>query len=310
MSKSFVARGSPHWTSELPLSVPDPEIKVVNEVGCEADTYNQDTARETDIKMDERDCSADTPSVDLSKKSDRKKKKLLSKKERDTIGCSERESRAGLSGVNRDRVSSPSSVDDCRTSTPVRIKRVRMNARVKAARSKRGVFVKRRNLQLAEEILREAAQVDLSTSSASATGRDGSAGNIPEFESMSSGVTNEVQRILSDLVREPDDMMNSSQDPVTEEVIMSFLAGSGPFNNPFQVTENIRLEMIRQAKAAGTRAMAWSMNSFDQIGGHNTLRRVWAKLKGDGMVEGRKMLPSDAFSSNDNLRAAERSPKR
>ena len=65
------------------------------------------------------------------------------------------------------------------------------------------------------------------------------------------------------------------------------------FNNPFQVADSIRLEMIRQAEETGRRALDWRLSSFDEIGGHNTLRRVWAKLKSNGKVGGRKRRGDD-----------------
>ena len=40
------------------------------------------------------------------------------------------------------------------------------------------------------------------------------------------------------------------------------------------------------------------MNSFDQVGGKNTLRSVWAKLKGSNRVRGSKRSASDEEESS------------
>ena len=73
-----------------------------------------------------------------------------------------------------------------------------------------------------------------------------------------------------------------------EDFILGLVAGEERFNNPFQVSDNIRREMIRQAEVSGSRALDWRLSSFNEIGGPNTLRRVWASLKGNGRVVGKK----------------------
>ena len=94
--------------------------------------------------------------------------------------------------------------------------------------------------------------------------------------------------------------MHSSQDPVTEDVILGMITGEDEFNNPFQVTDNIREGMIRQAEQAGRRALDWELSSFDRVGGENTLRRVWAALKGNMRVRGKKREPEEDSSDSDN----------
>ena len=147
-------------------------------------------------------------------------------------------------------------------------------------------------MQLAEKKLKEAAEVGLSSSSCdfkkeNVVKGSGSTADELEFESLSSYTRDEINKMVSD-VNEHELIMNSSQDPNIEDVILGLVSQEREFNNPFQVSEEIRQEMIRQAEVAGGRALEWGLSSFDQIGGPNTLRRVWARLKGDQRVRGRK----------------------
>ena len=87
------------------------------------------------------------------------------------------------------------------TSTPVKMKNLRMKEKVKKSKSKRGRYVRRRSIQLANKILQEAAGVSLSTSSAN-TGADQQLNDDetdPEFESISTSVQGEVGRLLSEI---------------------------------------------------------------------------------------------------------------
>ena len=101
--------------------------------------------------------------------------------------------------------------------------------------------------------------------------------------------------------------LNSSQDPDMVDVIMGLITQDEEFNNPFQVVENIKREMVRQAEVSGGRAMDWSLNSFDQVGGYNTLRSVWAKLIDDRRVKGKKRAAEDNDSYSN---VCENSPKK
>ena len=76
------------------------------------------------------------------------------------------------------------------------------------------------------------------------------------------------------LVNLGENELNSSQDPDMVDVIMGLITQDEELNNPFRVVENIKREMVRQAEVLGGRAMDWSLNSFDQVGGYNTLRSV------------------------------------
>ena len=54
-------------------------------------------------------------------------------------------------------------------------------------------------------------------------------------------------------------------------------------------------EMNRQAEETGRRALDWRLSSFDTVGGYNTLRRVFAKLKGDGRFSDWKRSAEDSL---------------
>ena len=122
----------------------------------------------------------------------------------------------------------------------------------------------------------------------------------PEFESLNSSLNEELRRILSDLNESSIPPMNSSQDPVTEDVILGLITNEEEFNNPFHVADSIRNRMIRQAEESGRRALDRDLASFDKVSGENTLRRVWASLKGDSRVRGRKREPEESTTDNDS----------
>ena len=66
------------------------------------------------------------------------------------------------------------------------------------------------------------------------------------------------------------------------------------------MSENIRYEITRRAEESGSRALDWSLSSFDKVGGKNTLRNVWSRLKGDNKVPGRKQVASQSSNSSDH----------
>ena len=64
--------------------------------------------------------------------------------------------------------------------------------------------------------------------------------------------------------------------------------------------------MIRRSEETGTRALNWSLRSFDKIGRANTLRSVWAKLKSNSRVKGRKRPASSSSNPADGNRKKSR----
>ena len=73
-----------------------------------------------------------------------------------------------------------------------------------------------------------------------------------EFDSLSSSVNEQLRRMLANL---GENELNSSQDPDMVDVIMGLITQDEEFNNPFQVVENIKREMVRQAEVSGGKAM-------------------------------------------------------
>ena len=124
--------------------------------GDERDGDKKKVDSESSLGWSEEGRTSNTESTDRKCVSDRKKKKLLSKKERDvnhTIAIKADEPIAGPSCERSNGDVSPSSVDDCKTSTPVKVKKMKVKATKKALKSKQGVFVRRRKTQIAEKNL-------------------------------------------------------------------------------------------------------------------------------------------------------------
>ena len=193
-----------------------------------------------------------------------KSKKLLKKRERNNKRGKKRSvHRQGSSSIR-----SPEATERMApvTSTPVKIKC--LNIKAKRRESKRGKFVKKRSIQVAKKILEEAAMIDLSSSTDMNENLPGGSEECnAEFESMSSGVRSEIMRMMSDIsVNNQSNGLESSQDPQVEEVILGLITPDETYNNPFQVAENIRRELVRQAEESGRRALEWNLNTFDTVG--------------------------------------------
>ena len=128
------------------------------------------------------------------------------------------------------------------------------------------MFIKRRTLQVAEAKLKEAAKVSLGYTTDHDCEEDNNRPNgennltqHPEFENLSSGEADELRR-LSDV--DNGRAMNSSDDLLMEEVIMSLIRKDESFNNPFQVADRIRREMIFRTEQARGRAVSWILVSL------------------------------------------------
>ena len=91
---------------------------------------------------------------------------------------------------------------------------------------------------------------------------------------------------------------NDSSIPSLEDFIIGLADKDKSYQNPFQLTDDVKNEIMRQTEATGSRAMNWSMGSFDRMGGKNTLRSVWARLKSDNRVRGSKRTASSSCSSS------------
>ena len=121
-----------------------------------------------------------------------------------------------------------------------------------------------------------------------------SSSGVPEFDSISSSLNEKIMCML-DKVRPSTDSSWSSV-PGVEEVIIDLVDQEKVYQNPFQLTEDIRRELASRVDNAAERALNWSLSSYDEVGGRNTLRSVWSKLKSSHRVRGSKR----SVSSDDN----------
>ena len=131
--------------------------------------------------------------------------------------------------------------------------------------------------------------------------RDAADGSLPEFELTSSSVRSELRAILGELNEGDESPGWNSEDPDVTDFILGLVGDStDQFSNPFQLTENIRKEIIQRAEQAGSRALMWNMSTYDKVGGRGTIRSVWNKLKTNHLVKGQKRKLSELSQSSDD----------
>ena len=93
---------------------------------------------------------------------------------------------------------SPGNIDgegsELKTSKPIKVKGLKVKAMKRDAKklSKRGSFVRRRRLQLADKVLEEAAKICLSPSSEHGDNTNAGSDRLPEFESTLSSIREEL----------------------------------------------------------------------------------------------------------------------
>ena len=111
----------------------------------------------------------------------------------------------------------------------------------------------------------------------------------PQFDTLTSSIEEELRAILSDIDSNSDPEWPDLSDPDLESAIIDLI---GPLkekiSTPFQLTDKIKRELIRRAEQTGGRALDWSMNTFNKVGGKGTLRSIWNRLKSCHLVSGRK----------------------
>ena len=131
-----------------------------------------------------------------------------------------------------------------------------------------------------------------------------------EFASLSSGTNEQLIRVLDEHMgtetrsAASSFSWNDSSDPSLDGCIIGLADPERIFHNPFELTDDIRRGMIRRSEASGSRALNWSLSSFDRVGGSNTLRSVWARLKKDRRVKGNKREASDSEESDNERKKA------
>ena len=141
-------------------------------------------------------------------------------------------------------------------------------------------------------------------------------GNITNlsFDSLSPGFNDHLRKFLEKYdcpATSPngtETQWGSSSDSSIEGAIVGLVDPESSYNNPFQLTDEITREVVRRTASSGERALDWSLNSFDMVGGENTLRSVWAKLKSKHRVKGNKRAAeSHDSTSDDDIKRCKRS---
>ena len=199
------------------------------------------------------------------------------------------------------------------TSTPVKNRDRRKSfGTFEPKKKKKGLFIKRAQKDRLRRRLDEGAQVELSTtgSDLDSVVSDGKAdmnnqGNcggssVNDFESISSSLADQIVSMLNAVTQDNESEnegassgWGDSSDPSMDGFIIGLTGDETYYQNPFQLTDEIRKEVVRRSEGTGVRAINWSLSSFDRIGGENTLRSVWAKLKSMKRVKGIKRLGSN-----------------
>ena len=121
---------------------------------------------------------------------------------------------------------------------------------------------------------------------------------LPEFESCSSSLAERMVSMLESL--DPNEEWKQTSDPKFEDVIFDLIGEDTKFNNPFSLTCTVRDRMVEEAERTVARAMNWVLESYDKVGGKNTLRGIWAVLKGSKRVVGVKRGASTGTESDNN----------
>ena len=203
------------------------------------------------------------------------------------------------------------------TSTPLRkSQREKIQCRKK---KKIGRYVKKARKDKLRKKLEEAAGVGLSSTNSELDEKDrGMSDNENDtnlsFDSLSPGFNDHLRKFLekhdcpATSPNGTETQWGSSSDPSIEGAILGLVDPESSYNNPFQLTDEIRREVVRRTASSGERALDWSLNSFDMVGGENTLRSVWAKLKSKHRVKGNKRAAENHDStSDDDIKRCKRS---
>ena len=99
---------------------------------------------------------------------------------------------------------------------------------------------------------------------------------------------------------------DESSIPSIEDFLIGLTDNEKLYQNPFQLTDDVMREVSRRTEEAGSRAMNWSLRSFDRLGGKDTLISVWARMKSKNRVRGSKR----SASSSDGCSPDEKKLKR
>jgi len=195
----------------------------------------------------------------------------------------ERENVGTISELTNGMVEKNESSDDrfqITTSTPLRkSQREKIQCRKK---KKIGRYVKKARKDKLRKKLEEAAGVGLSSTNSELDEKNrGMSDNENDtnlsFDSLSPGFNDHLRKFLEKYdcpATSPngtETQWGSSSDPSIEGAILGLVDPESSYNNPFQLTDEIRREVVRRTASSGERALDRSLNSFDMVEGENTL---------------------------------------
>ena len=109
---------------------------------------------------------------------------------------------------------------------------------------------------------------------------EASRSQIPDFESMDSSILSELRLIMNELSGSSSSMAFDESDPDLTGVLAGLVGDEGHrVSSAFQMSERLKQELISRAEQAGSRALEWNSSQLNKIGGSDTIRSVWRRLK-------------------------------
>ena len=93
-----------------------------------------------------------------------------------------------------------------------------------------------------------------------------------DFDIWSSGTEERVLSILERVegdVSEQDEWTEDSC-PTFESIVLGLVSDKETFSNPFELTNEVKRQMMLSGEQAAASAREWNLNRFDHVGGRNT----------------------------------------
>jgi len=114
-------------------------------------------------------------------------------------------------------------------------------------------------------------------------------GTMPEFDTTSSSMLEELKVILDGLNETQSSQTWEGSDPDVTKLLLGLRGETEDmFPSPFHLAESVRRRMVSMAEEPGARALSWDISHYNKIRGKGTLNSVWSNLKSDERVRGRK----------------------
>ena len=125
---------------------------------------------------------------------------------------------------------------------------------------------------------------------------------MPEFDSTSSSILDELKVILDGLNESQSSQSWEGSDPDVTNFLLGLISDTeDTFPSPFHLADSVRRRLISMAEEAGARALSWDISQYNKIGGKGTLNSVWSNLKSDEKVRGRKRsLKNESSDENES----------